>query len=69
MNTRRIFAVRSMLSGLIILLSAGTAYAGVCSDVPSHTALKAALVTARSAANGGFNLDMWGTVVNRDGIV
>ena len=24
---------------------------------------------ARNTANGGFNLDMWGTIVNRDGIV
>ena len=24
---------------------------------------------ARGVANGGFNLDMWGTIVNRDGIV
>jgi hypothetical protein len=27
------------------------------------------LKTARSASNGGFDLDMWGTVVNRDGDV
>jgi uncharacterized protein GlcG (DUF336 family) len=27
------------------------------------------LISARTAANGGFNLDMWGTVVNRDGVV
>jgi uncharacterized protein GlcG (DUF336 family) len=40
-----------------------------CKDLPSHGALKAALTTARGAPNGGFNLDMWGTVVNRDGVV
>ena len=40
-----------------------------CSGLPSHAALKAALKTARAQANGGFNLDMWGTVVNRDGVV
>src|SRR6185369_2732846 len=34
-----------------------------------HDALKAALVAARSAGNGGFNLDMWGSIVNRDGVV
>jgi len=28
-----------------------------------------ALTTARSEDNGGFDLDMWGTVVNRDGVV
>jgi uncharacterized protein GlcG (DUF336 family) len=40
-----------------------------CSLLPSQADLKAALTAARNAANGGFNLDMWGTVVNRDGIV
>lgn len=40
-----------------------------CADLPSHAALKAALEGARAQANGGFNLDMWATVVNRDGVV
>jgi uncharacterized protein GlcG (DUF336 family) len=40
-----------------------------CGDLPSHGALRAALESARAQANGGFNLDMWGTVVNRDGVV
>lgn len=40
-----------------------------CSGLPSHTALKEALTAARNQPNGGFNLDMWGTVVNRDGVV
>ena len=40
-----------------------------CKDLPSHAELKAALIAARNAANGGFNLDMWGTLVNRDGMV
>lgn len=40
-----------------------------CAQLPSHAQLHAALAAARANANGGFNLDMWGTVVNRDGIV
>ncbi len=40
-----------------------------CRQLPSHAALRAALVAARLKPNGGFNLDMWGTVVNRDGVV
>ena len=40
-----------------------------CKGLPSHAALWAALVSARTQSNGGFNLDMWGTIVNRDGIV
>jgi uncharacterized protein GlcG (DUF336 family) len=42
---------------------------GPCAGLPTWDALKAALTTARNASNGGLNLDMWGTVVNRDGIV
>ena len=40
-----------------------------CRDLPSHQALRDALSAARGQANGGFNLDMWGTIVDRDGIV
>ena len=40
-----------------------------CRDVPSHAALRAALEAARAQANGGFNLEMWASVVNRDGVV
>jgi uncharacterized protein GlcG (DUF336 family) len=40
-----------------------------CKLLPTHSQLRAALSAARGAANGGFNLDMWGTVVNRDGVV
>ena len=42
---------------------------GVCAGLPTHTALENALKNARGQDNGGFDLDMWGTVVNRDGIV
>jgi uncharacterized protein GlcG (DUF336 family) len=48
--------------------SAGTT-PSACAGLPSHEALRNALVFARGQANGGFNLDMWGAVVNRDGIV
>lgn len=40
-----------------------------CSDVPDHAALKAALTDATAQKNGGFSLPMWGTVVDRSGIV
>jgi hypothetical protein len=35
--------------------------------LPTHAALKSALTAARNRTNGGFNLDMWVTVINRDG--
>ncbi len=35
----------------------------------SSGGLKAALTSARNTANGGFNLDMWATIVDRNGVV
>ena len=40
-----------------------------CYGLPTHHDLQTALNSARAQSNGGFDLDMWGTVVNRDGIV
>jgi len=40
-----------------------------CSELPTHAQLQSALAAARAQSNGGFNLDMWGTIVNRDGVV
>src|SRR5438045_1780876 len=67
---RNRLALTSVLSAAILTLASGTARAdGPCADLPSQSALRTALVAARAAANGGFNLDMWATVVNRDGVV
>jgi len=42
-----------------------------CSLLPGHGDLQKALSAAKSIAggNGGFGLNMWGSIVNRDGIV
>src|SRR5688572_10115115 len=40
-----------------------------CKDLPSHSALRDALIAAQAQPNGGFGLEMWATVVNRDGVV
>jgi uncharacterized protein GlcG (DUF336 family) len=40
-----------------------------CSQLPSYFVLRAALVAAQSTPNGGFGLNMWATMVNRDGVV
>ena len=40
-----------------------------CKDLPSHGALRDALIAAQGQPNGGFGLEMWATVVNRDGVV
>jgi uncharacterized protein GlcG (DUF336 family) len=42
---------------------------GACAGLPGHAALRSALVNARGQDNGGYDLDMWGAIVNRDGIV
>jgi len=56
------------LLGISTLISA-QANAADCTGLPTHSELKTALTAARNKANGGFNLDMWGTIVNRDGDV
>ena len=48
---------------------AGDAVDNACAKLPGHAALRNTLTEARNQPNGGFNLDMWGAVVNRDGIV
>lgn len=73
-TTRSNFAIASALGAALstTLISSNVAHAepdNRCVALPSHAALKAALIAARNANNGGFNLDMWGTVVNRDGVV
>lgn len=61
--------------GLVIGMSLGVALADngnakkPCAGLPSHSDLRTALTAARQQPNGGFNLDMWGTIVNRDGVV
>jgi uncharacterized protein GlcG (DUF336 family) len=63
-------AVAIAVAGLIntTVFAADNAIPG-CKELPSYAQLKLALTAARQAANGGFNLDMWGTIVNRDGVV
>jgi uncharacterized protein GlcG (DUF336 family) len=68
-----VVSVRSFTLGAALALWAASSFAGDdsagCRALPSHAQLKAALTLARQQSNGGFNLDMWGTVVNRDGVV
>jgi len=53
-----------------VLLGSSAAYAANdCSALPSHAELTTALSHAITQDNGGFNLDMWATVVNRYGVV
>jgi uncharacterized protein GlcG (DUF336 family) len=78
MTTRKAFTVQglTLMAGGILLgflmMPQGVVVAASdndCGQLPSYADLKAALTTARLAGNGGFNLDMWGSIVNRDGVV
>jgi uncharacterized protein GlcG (DUF336 family) len=40
-----------------------------CRNLPSQSALKAALIAATAAESSGLNNQMWGTIVDRDGVV
>lgn len=40
-----------------------------CAKLPKYEVFKQALIKARNANNGGFNFDMWGTLVDRSGII
>src|SRR6476646_10765663 len=40
-----------------------------CGNLPDYSSLKAALVSAVSAASRGLNNQMWATLVDRDGVV
>lgn len=65
------------LVGAALMAAAGAAVAdgrgadgrGACQGMPSHAELKTALDAAVVAENSGFNLHMWATLVNRDGVV
>jgi len=74
---RKQFLCRVVVSALASIGTAGVLTAADdnprgnnrCRDLPSHSALKAALIAATAAESSGLNNHMWGTIVDRDGIV
>ncbi len=61
--------MRIMNSKLIVALafvSVSTVYAG---GLPTHTDLQKTLQEVVKEENGGFGLNMWATIVDRDGVV
>ena len=74
MSTKMAFATSVALAGVLILGSsvpraADDDRSAQCRGLPSQSALRGALEGAQSQTNGGFGLQMWATVVNRDGVV
>ena len=67
-----IFALIGLSVAATMIFFAGQSEAShgtACNDLPSHDRLEVALIEAQGEANGGFGFHMWGTVVNRDGVV
>jgi uncharacterized protein GlcG (DUF336 family) len=73
MKSRKNFGSRLAVASLILVtvtpLRAQEGNGSPCQDLPSWTNLQTQLKMAQSQMNGGFGLNMWATVVNRDGIV
>src|SRR5262245_40764117 len=51
------------------LLADGTQEANACKSLPGYAAVKSALAAAVAAQGRGLDLQMWATLVGRDGIV
>jgi len=72
-RTRQLRSLGSVIVAGLLSAGASPAFAqggnSACGDLPSHAVLRAALSAAQSAPNGGFGLEMWASVVNRDGVV
>jgi uncharacterized protein GlcG (DUF336 family) len=58
-----------LLLTLITGVSLVSAQDDACAGLPDHDAVMAALKAAQAEKNGGFGLNMWATIVNRDGVV
>jgi uncharacterized protein GlcG (DUF336 family) len=61
-----------VFAAAVLLCTAASSFAkdgGRCAGLPDHAALHDALAAARAKDNGGFDLDMWASIVNRDGFV
>lgn len=59
-----------LLSFLMIAFGlSASAQAKNCEGLPSYESFKKSLISARNQANGGLNLEMWGTLVDRAGTV
>ena len=61
--------IATLLAATFLATAAHAERQPTCSDLPDYNALKAALKNATAQKNGGFGLPMWGTIVDRSGIV
>ena len=68
MSQRNLFTGAATLVAALIS-TAGAASAQTCATLPDHAKLKAALIQATKDETSGLNNHMWGTIVDRDGVV
>ena len=66
---RRILLAGALLAMAPFTMPASAQTSQGCAGLPSHDALKKALAAAQAESNGGLGFHMWGTVVDRDGVV
>ena len=73
MKAGRSFGFSLTLAGLVFAsgsaLRAQDGRVDPCQGLPTYASLQSHLKAAQSQPNGGFGLNMWATVVNRDGVV
>jgi len=72
MSYRKVSRTSTIIT-LSLTCVAGMAFAdeGIngCANLPNHRALQAALAAATATETSGLNNQMWGTIVDRDGVV
>ena len=74
MNRASICLVGAMVAGVSVLSSSRALAedddrSNACKGLPTQRELRTALNAAQAVPNGGFGFEMWGTIVNRDGVV
>ncbi|HCD31178.1 MAG TPA: hypothetical protein DER01_02160 [Phycisphaerales bacterium] len=57
------------ITGLFVMLAMLLSAPAFAGDLPTHSDVTAALKSIVKESNGGFGLNMWATVVDRDGVV
>ena len=62
-------AVKYLALALTLGATSTNALATTCKDLPGHAELKAALISAVQTESSGLDLNMWATLVDRDGEV
>ena len=65
----RLITGLALAGSLLATTAAAQERSSACQGLPSHQELRDALSAAQGLPNGGFSLEMWATVVNRDGVV